>query len=191
MSKIRKGEYGYISYEKKKRFAVAALSLALPVVVFAVARYYSGTTKNIFSVVSVLGLLPASQNILACIMMMLQKKAPKAVVDMVRREGSTLLSAYELVVTAYEGRMPLDAVVIRDHDVAACSTMGDKAQFAFMEKHIAKILADGGHGSVNVHIFGDLKSFQERVISLSRREETEKMRSHEEAILKTLKAVSL
>ena len=55
--KIRKGDYGYIRREKKKRLLVTLGLFVLPAIVFIVGLVLAdGNKSNIFTVVAVVGL---------------------------------------------------------------------------------------------------------------------------------------
>ena len=57
--KIRKGDYGYIRREKKKRLLVTLGLFVLPAIVFIVGLVLAdGNKSNIFTVVAVVGCLP-------------------------------------------------------------------------------------------------------------------------------------
>ncbi len=199
----RKGSFGYIAREKKKRFLIAALMLAIPLIIFFSAKAYIGTTRNVFSVVAILGVLPAAKFIVNFIMMMMQKSAPEDIIDLTEKHVGTLPHAYELIVTAYEGSMPLDAVTVCGNQVIAFSTYGNRDQFEMMEKHIAKILTGNGYSSVNVHIFMEKRIYADRLKQLS--SSPEKYRegirftpdsrypdlSRDECILHTIMAIAL
>lgn len=59
--KIRKGDYGYIRRERKKRLLVTLGLFVLPAIVFIVGLVLAdGNKSNIFTVVAVVGCLPAA-----------------------------------------------------------------------------------------------------------------------------------
>lgn len=167
MKKVRKGKYGYIRYEKKKRALFTLGLFALPLTVFFIGLYMTGTRNNILSVLAILGVIPAAKFAVDWIMVMMQKSADPEIVDITEKTAGNLTRAYELVVTAYEGRMPLDAVVVCGNQVVCCSPRGDQKKFAFMEKHMADILKNNGYHSVKVKIFPDLRHYQERIGQLA------------------------
>ena len=173
MKRAAKGSSGYIRYEKVKRGLIALLMFAIPLVIFFTGLITTGTRKNLLTVVAILGILPAARFAVSWIMIMLQKPAPDEVVDATQKAAPDLVKAYELTVTAYEGRMPLDAVAVRSGSVICLSLNGKKEQFAFMEKHMETILAQNGYRNVKVKIFADEKSFLERVKSMQHAEDTE------------------
>ena len=67
--KIRKGDYGYIRREKKKRLLVTLGLFVLPAIVFIVGLVLAdGNKSNIFTVVAVVGCLPGCRAAVGFIM---------------------------------------------------------------------------------------------------------------------------
>ena len=122
MKKVAKGQVGYVKYEKVKRFLITFIMFAIPVGIYISAYKITGTNKNILTIVAILGFIPAARFAVSFIMIMLQKDADPAIVEITERVASALVHGYELTVTAYEGRMPLDAVVICGNEVVCYST---------------------------------------------------------------------
>ena len=80
--KIRKGDYGYIRREKKKRLLVTLGLFVLPAIVFIVGLVLAdGNKNNIFTVVAVVGCLPGCRAAVGFIMMVMQKPVDKAVYE--------------------------------------------------------------------------------------------------------------
>lgn len=140
MKKTEKGNYGYIKYEKAKRTFITAIMFAIPLIIFFTGLRQTGTRKNLFTLVAILGILPAAKVAVSWIMMMMQKSGDKNALEETEKRCGELTRAYELVISAYEGTMPLDALVICGDQVVCYSRHGKKDKFEFMEKHMAKIL---------------------------------------------------
>ncbi|MDD2957904.1 MAG: hypothetical protein PHE06_02400 [Lachnospiraceae bacterium] len=170
MKKITKGNYGYIKYEKKKRGIITFVMFAIPMIIFITGLLQTGTRKNLFTLVAVLGMLPAAKVAVNLIMILMQKSAMQETFDQTEARAKNLVRAYELTVTAYEGSMSMEAMVICGNQVAAYSS-AEKGKFDFMEKHMAKILSSNGYYSVKVKIFRELKPFLERIDQLAKNPE--------------------
>ncbi len=167
MKKAAKGKAGYVRYEKIKRLLVMLLMFAIPIGIYITAYMITGTNKNIMTIVAIVGIVPASRFAVSWIMIMMSKDADPQAIEVTEKAAGDLVHGYELTVTAYEGRMPLDAVVVCGNEVVCLSTKGDKGQFAFMEKHISKILNSNNYFNSNVRIFRDLKHYEERIRQLA------------------------
>jgi len=176
---------------------------AIPIGIYISAWKISGTNRNIMTIVAILGIIPAARFAVSFIMIWLQRDADPAVVEVTEKSAGGLVHGYELTVTAYEGRMPLDALVICGNEVVCCSVHGKADQFSFMEKHITRILNSNGYFGSNVRIFSDVRKYEDRVKQLAA--DPEKYRagiefkpdeqypdlSREELILHTIMAISV
>ena len=55
MKKVKKGDYGYIRYEKKKRLLTTVVLFLIPQAAFQAAILSTGTKKNINTVIAMVG----------------------------------------------------------------------------------------------------------------------------------------
>lgn len=170
MKKVKKGSAGYVSYEKKKRTIITAVMFAIPLVIFFTGLIQTGTRLNLFTLVAVLGMLPAARSAVGWIMILLQKSASPQAVSGTEERAGELVRGYELMVTAYEGRLPLDALVVCGNQVV-CYSSASKGDFGLMERHMEKILSSNGYHSVKVKVFRELKPYLERVEQLAKNPE--------------------
>ena len=203
MKKVRKGAYGYIRYEKKKRALLTLIMFAIPILIYVTAFRITGSNRNVMTIIAVLGIIPAAKCAVSWIMVMLLGDGSKEAVEITEKYASDLPHAYELAVTAYEGRMPLDAVVVCGKEVVCCSLKGDPKQISFMEKHMTKILNSNHFFDSNVKIFQDLNHYADRIKRIASSPETYRAGitfqgddrypglTREEIILHTIMAISI
>lgn len=168
MKKVAKGTPGYLRYEQKKRTVITIIMFGISLLIFFTGLIQTGTRKNLFTLVAILGVLPAAKAAVNMIMVLLQKPAEQEIVEQTREKAKDLVTSYEMVVTAYEGSMPLDAMVVCGNQVVCYSSRGKKDKFEFMEKHMSEILKENGYHSVKVKIFQDKKHYLDRVEQLAK-----------------------
>jgi hypothetical protein len=161
-----KGDYGYYAYEKKRRVAIVAFLFGLSLLIFFTGLIMTGTRKNLFTLVAILGVLPAAKWAVQMVMILLQKNIDPRVVEVTEQIAGDLTHGYELCVTAYEGRLPLDAVVVCGNNIAAYAST-EKGKFEFMETHVRKILHGNGFGNPSFKIFRKFDQYQERITQLA------------------------
>ena len=197
-----KGDYGYYAYEKKRRVAIVAFLFGLCLLIFFTGFFMTGTRKNLFTLIAILGVLPAAKWAVSMIMILLQKPVDPKIVEMTEESAGELTHGYELCVTAYEGRLPLDAVVVCGNNIAAYSS-AEKGKFEFMETHVRKILHGNGLGNPTFKIFRKVEQYQERIRQLA--ENPQKYReglrytpdeqhageTRDEAVLRVIKSISI
>ena len=106
---IRKGDYGYIRREKKKRLLVTLGLFVLPAIVFIVGLVLAdGNKSNIFTVVAVVGCLPGCRAAVGFIMMVMQKPVDKAVYDAIEAKKGKLLMGYEMYITQEKSSLMIE-----------------------------------------------------------------------------------
>ena len=64
----RKGDYGYLASEKKRRILITAVLFAVPLLIFFSAMLYFHTRLTIWTVIAVVGCLPACKSLVSLIM---------------------------------------------------------------------------------------------------------------------------
>lgn len=163
----------------KKRTFYTILAFLLPLSVFAIGMIINkGDRKTIYTVVAIVGCLPACKFAVEMIMIYLQKPISEETYRQIEKHRHGLVCAYELAVSAYEKQSFLDSVTVCGNTVAAY-TSREKTDTAFLEKHIQTILRDNGF-YVTVKIFRRLPDYLNRLDS---------MWEHREALEKDIRYV--
>ncbi len=202
MKKVKKGTYGYIKYQKIRTFIITFILFLIPLVIYATGYIQTKTRLNLFTIVAILGCLPACKSLVALIMIMMQKSVPQDIYEQAKKANGDLVAGYELVFTAYEHTTPVNTLIICG-DQIVCYTPDEKTDTAYLEKHITRILTVNGFPSVQVKVMKDLKKYLQRAGEIRSRQEhfrediefTPDERypelSREELIFHTLLAISL
>lgn len=202
MKKVKKGMYGYIKYQKIRTFIITFILFLIPLVIYATGYIQTKTRLNLFTIVAILGCLPACKSLVALIMIMMQKSVPQDIYEQAKKANGDLVAGYELVFTAYEHTTPVNTLIICG-DQIVCYTPDEKTDTAYLEKHITKIMTVNGFPSVQVKVMKDLKKYLQRAGEIRSRQEhfrediefTPDERypelSREELIFHTLLAISL
>ena len=170
--KIKKGDYGYISREKKKRFLVTLGLFILPAIVFIIGLVLAdGNKSNIFTVVAVVGCLPGCRAAVGLIMMMMQKPVAKATYEAIEAKKGNLLMAYEMYITQAKTSLMIEAAAFCGEEIACYTTRAkDQKQIEDCTLYLNKIIRANGY-KCHVKIFDREKAFLERLDSLNRNHE--------------------
>lgn len=168
MKKVKKGSYGYIRWEKFRRCLMTLLMLALPLAFFIVGMILNkGDRKSIYTVIAIVGCLPACKSMVGMIMMWLQKPMAEEHYQEISKKSGRLEMVYELYITSYEKNAMLEAAAICGEEVACFGVrISDRKELEQMEHHIQKLLRTNGY-KTHVKIFTDLKHYLERLDSLN------------------------
>lgn len=161
MKKVPKGSYGYIPYEKKRRILITAGMFAIPLLIFLTGFLMTHTRKNMFTLIAILGCLPASKAAVSMIIICMQKQIDKMLYEKIRTHVKDLTCIYDGVVSSYEKNMPFACIVISGLNVV-CYSLDEKLDANFAQTHIQKILQGNGYRA-NVKVFQDEKHFLQRV----------------------------
>ena len=174
--KIRKGDFGYIKTQQKKRILYTVPAFIAPLLVFFTGPYTNRTRNTVFTVVAVVACLPACKFAVDMIMMFLQKPMAEEDYKEIEKHRHGLTCAYELVISAYEKQSFVDSLAVCGNNVVGY-TSREKTDTAFVEKHIQDMLRQNGF-YVTVKIFRRLPDYTARL---------ESMWEHREALEKDIK----
>lgn len=171
MKKVRKGSYGYTISHRKWQILKMSLYIALALSVFILGLIVTKTTKNVLSVVAIVGALPISKEMVGVIMSYKRKPMEKSVYEQISEKAGNLEQIYELLFTTNEKAYGVEAAVIEGRDVI-CYTVDAKCEVQALQKHLIKMLNANDYKE-NVKVYTDLKKFLDRVADLERREKEE------------------
>ena len=166
----RKGQFGYIAAEKKRKLIITAILFAVPLLIFFTAFLYFKTRLTIWTVVAVVGCLPACKMMVNLIMLFRSPSMEKSVYEQIQEHCGDLVMSYEMYMTFYEKSAFIDAFAICGNLVVGYSS-DPKIDVAFMENEAQKILKGNGYRAT-VKIFKDLKTFLERLDSMNEHRES-------------------
>ena len=161
MKKTEKGQFGYIKYEKKKRILMTAGLFTLPLLIFLTGLWQTGTRKNMFTFVAIMGCLPAAKCAVSMILICMQKSLDPGIYEEMKKHVKDMTVLYESTVSSYEKNISLPCIVISGLNVV-CYTDDPKVDASFAENHMKKILQGNGL-KANVRIFHELKPFYKRL----------------------------
>lgn len=172
MKKVKKGNYGYIRSQKVIRLLRSLAALALPLAFFIAGLILNkGDRKSIYTLVAIVGCIPACMAITGMIMMWMRKPMEEALYKEVSARAGNLTMVYELYLTTYERNLFLDcAAICGEHVAAFTSEKKEKWELNEMQKHVERTLLNNGY-KVDVKIFDQKKAFLDRVDTLRERKE--------------------
>ena len=169
-NKVRKGDYGYIAAEKKKRILITAALFAAPLLIFFSAMIYFKTRLTVWTVIAVVGCLPACKSVVSLIMIFRAKPVAPQVYQEISKHAGELVMSYEMYMTFYEKSGYLDAVAVCGNTVVGY-TSDPKTDIAYLAEQSQKIIRKNGY-KVDVKILRDLKPYLERLDSMNEHKES-------------------
>ena len=166
----RTGEYGYLAAEKKRRILITAILFSVPLLIFFSAILYFHTRLTVWTVIAVVGCLPACKSLVSLIMIFRAKPVNADVYHKIHEHAGELTMSYEMYMTFYEKSANIDAFAICGNTVAGYSS-DPRIDASFMEKECQKILRGNGF-KATVKIFTRLDPFLERLDSMNAHKES-------------------
>ena len=171
MKRVAKGKFGYTLSHRKRQILKMSLYIALALAVFLLGLIVTKTTKNVLSIVAIVGALPISKEMVGVIMSYKRKPMEKALYEQISAKAGDLEQIYELLFTTQEKSYGVEAAIVEGRDVI-CYTVDPKCEVQVLQKHLLKMLDANGYKQ-NVKVYTDLKKFLDRVADLERREKEE------------------
>lgn len=171
MKRVAKGKFGYTKSHRKFQILKLSIYAALAISIFAVGYITTKTTKNVLSIVAIVGALPISKETVGVVMSYRRKPMEEKLYEQISSRAGDLEQIYELLFTTSEKSYPVEAVIVEGKDVI-CYTSDPKCDVKTLQTHLQKMLASNDYKE-NVKVFTNLNKFLDRTGDLSRREKEE------------------
>ena len=161
MKKAERGKPGYIDSLKKKYLIISIVEFAVVAAVFALGYFQTGSRLNLFTVLAILGCLPACKNLVEYIVVVPHKGIEIAKYDEIEEKAPNIIKVYDLVVAGQSKLMQLDAVAISGSTVIGY-TSSEKTDEVKLADYFKKLFEAGGYTKITVKIFHDYNAFLTR-----------------------------
>lgn len=168
MKRVAKGKFGYTKSHRKFQILKLSIYAALAISIFAVGYITTKTTKNVLSIVAIVGALPISKELVGVVMSYKRKPMEEKLYEQISSRAGELEQIYELLFTTSETSYPVEAAIVEGKDVI-CYTADPKCDVKTLQAHLQKMLAANDYKE-NVKVFTNLNKFLDRTGDLSRRE---------------------
>ncbi len=167
--KIRKGDYGYVKTERKKRTVTTIILFLIPLLAYIGGVIVTETNKNIITIVALVGCLPACKSMVSTIMIFLVKPMEASNYEKIAKHVGNLVVSYEMFLTTYEKNTFVDCFAVCGNKVVGFSS-SLKGSSQFVEEHVRKILKQNGY-KTEVKVLTELKPFLERLDYMNQHKE--------------------
>jgi hypothetical protein len=161
-----KGTAGYLDRQKKIEWLKVLLSFGLVLAIFFVGYFTTGTRKNLFTLVAILGCLPAAKILVGLITRFPYRSLEPGKAKEIREHAPNVRVLFDFVFTTYEKILPVESIVIYNNTICGYAA-SYKTDVDFAAKHLKKMMQDNGYSKVTVKIFHDYKAFLARAEGMS------------------------
>lgn len=188
MKKIKKMQYGYINYEKKKRIWMVFLYILIGIIIFLIGYLLNkGNRANLFTVIAFLSVLPTTKKIVEAVVIFPFKTPSEEEhekIEAVVNQDSVLI--YDYVFTSPEKAMALDCFVLEEGNAIGILA-GKKRDLqgvqAYLEKNICNFAPE-----FKVKVVKDFEDFKKEYHSIKSIEVTEEQ---QEEVIKQLRVLAV
>ena len=163
--KEKKGYYGYVKKERIKRLITTLVLFAIPLLLFVTGYITTETTKNLFTVIAVVGCLPACKSMVGLIMMFLVKSMKEEDYREINAHAGKVLLGYELYITSYDNSEFVCAAAVHGSQII-CYSDRLKNLPELLEEHITKLMDQNGYRQ-KVKVFTRLEQFTDRLDTMN------------------------
>ena len=175
-----KGTNGYIQKRKLFQIIMLLVTVVVSVGLFLCGYFSTGSSKNLLTVIAMLGVLPAAKCIVNLVLFLPYRSLDAGMYrEFSETAGETGKLYSDLVFTSQKRVMHLDALYINGTEIAALLTEESKKPGSSSrdksEKEIGVYVTETMKKravSVHMHIFNSGDAFRERIASLSGKNDT-------------------
>jgi len=172
MFHIEKGEYGYINAHKRAQMLKTFIFFLIPAALYAIGYFTTGGKENYFTILAILGCLPACKELVNVIMFIKRCSLPSELYEELSSHVGDCAAVYEIILTTYDITCPIHCAVIRGNELAAYTTHPG-IDLKKVREHIETTMRKNNLSGVHVHLFSNLTQFLDRVDALSAKEPEE------------------
>lgn len=176
MVKKGKGSFGYLKKQAVKHGLFALGNVMFCAMIFLMGYFFIEKSSAIFTVVSVLGMLPAAKFIVSMILFMRAEKHSctkelyDEVLSLAGDKKEKLLCGFDFYLTSYDKNFPLNCVLIKKSSlIAFCSY--SKTDEQLVKKHLETYMKKNAISNITIKIYKDKNKFLERFAKLCMEEE--------------------
>lgn len=161
MMKIEKGQPGYVNARKTKYLICSIAEFAVVAALVVLGYIETGSKLNLFTVIAVVGCLPASKMLVEFITMAPYKSIEPEKFKEIEEKVPLLTKAYDMVMTGNDKVMPVDVIVISGHVVCGY-TKSKKTDEVKLSRYLKEMLSNNHCDKMTVKIFYDYTAFLTR-----------------------------
>lgn len=190
--KIEKGQPGYLRVQKTRYLMWAVVEFAVVAAVFILGYVQTGKKENLFTVVAIVGCLPAAKMLVEFITMYPHQGIEPSKYREIEQKAPLVTRVYDLLITSTGKGMPVEAFVIYGR-VLCAYTRSPKTDDAALAGAIKKTLLDQRYDKMTVKIFHDYSMFLARAEGLNNIAAVERQESdrNEQNIKRILTGISM
>lgn len=160
--KKKKGEKGYLVYQKKNTALRTTVLFGLSLAIYLTGYISTGSNKNLLTIVAVLGCLPACRSAVNMIMIFKYRGLGEEDYRKIAPHGNGCAKLFDLVFTSYEKNFEIHHMAFKGNCLIGYSANPDCDAKA-CEKHLHSMCVQNNLGDVEIKIFKELPKYINRL----------------------------
>ena len=162
-----KGEYGYLARQKKLNILYTAIEFGISLLIYITGYVTTHSNKNLFTIIAILGCLPACKMLVSVIMYCRAKGCSAQSHEAIALHVHTLAQKYDLYLTSYQKNFQVSHMAIRSHNLIGLTEDPSFDEKACLD-HLQSILKKNGYKDVSIHIYQKPKDYTGRIDELEK-----------------------
>lgn len=162
----KKGTYGYIGRQRRREILKTVILFGMSISLYLAGYAATKTNRNLLTLVSVLGCLPAGKSAVIMIMFFRAKGCSAALHEAIGDRADRLRRRFDLYLTSYAKNFQISHLVVKGKNMAGISEQEGFDEAACYE-HLKTLFAQNGIRDMTVKIFRDKEKYFERLASLA------------------------
>lgn len=185
----KKGTYGYIGRQRRWEVLKTILLFGISISLYSAGYAATKTNKNLLTLVSVLGCLPAGKSAVIMIMFLRAKGCSAALHEAIGERADRLCGRFDLYLTSYAKNFQISHLVVKGKNMAGITEQEGFDEAACYE-HFKTCFAQNGIRDMTVKIFRTREKYLERLMSLAESGMEDDV-AHNERVLELMENLSL
>lgn len=161
MFRNQKGVYGYIDKKKKTEAVFTVLLFGIVLSIFLLGYFATHTRANLMTVAAVVGTLPAGKKAVDFIIVLKYKTFNRETYEKCLQHQGNLTCAYDMIISSYNGLMPLHAVAISGNTIVGYTSA--QIDVLKLSNHINEILINNNYKKFSIKIYQKLDVYLNRL----------------------------
>lgn len=162
---VQKGSYGYIENRKVVTALRTLLFFTVCIGLYLMGYLTTGTSKNLLTIVAVLGCLPSCKSSVNLIMFLKAKGCSASLREQLTVYDEQLTTFYDMYFTSYQKNFPISHMTLKGN-VLCGITESPKCDCNEAQKHLEQMLTQEGIKNMTVKIYSHTEKYTDRLSQL-------------------------
>lgn len=164
---MTKGIYGYIKDKRRKVVVMTIAMFLLSVAMYFWGYYLLGTVQSYYTVIAVLGMLPASKSLVNVIMYYKARECDEKIYQKVSQIPCSHSVLYSLYLTMYQHSTTVECVHIYEKHLILL--VSNHAVGQAVEEQVKKVLGMHQLKGTSVKVFYEFEPYKNRILQLNKK----------------------